>query len=235
LAWLEKRSLQRHKRVIEKEQVYWELSSYLSQEGCPICALIRHELVRFLDGLMYESVNDRGLRQHLRESGGFCAPHSRLLYCMGGVLGQSIILRDVIGTMSQRMDQLPRHKGKATPFRDRVFGLKRKCPACELEESVEEKSLEGLLESLVVEGFARRFRESDGLCLPHFSKAWTLCGDSKLRQELAVCQQRSMERMQRKLDEVIRKYDFRYQNERMDEEAGSWLRAARMVCGYFED
>lgn len=225
----------RYRRIIEKEQIYHELSAYFTQQGCPICARIGHETFRFLDGLLYESVNDRGIRWHLRESGGLCATHSQRLYKMGGVLGQSIILNDLIGTMKEKLKHLPQRRSRIPHTLASLFALKKSCPACELEIKVAKQSIDGFLESMKVEAFTERFRRSDGLCLFHFVEAWNQCDSPSVCKEVIRHQQLVMQHLQDQLQEVIRKNDFRFTHEPMNEETGSWLRAARLLSGYFDE
>ena len=54
---------------------FYDLRDALVEPGCPICRLKARVAERYLDGLLWESVNDPGMRDQVRRSLGFCHEH----------------------------------------------------------------------------------------------------------------------------------------------------------------
>ena len=56
-----------------------DLREALAQPGCALCKLVSLTVDRYLEALLWESVNDYGLRDRIRRARGFCPEHSRSL------------------------------------------------------------------------------------------------------------------------------------------------------------
>jgi hypothetical protein len=52
------------------------LAEACEQPGCPICRLVAGAILRSLESLLYECVNDAGTARRLRASRGFCTEHT---------------------------------------------------------------------------------------------------------------------------------------------------------------
>ena len=52
-----------------KHSIYYELRDALAGGDCPICQLALRVVERFLDYLIYENVNDPGIRENIRTDG----------------------------------------------------------------------------------------------------------------------------------------------------------------------
>ncbi len=46
----------------QPNSIRWELDQALKHDACPICWASQKSVQRFLDGLLYENVNDSGIR-----------------------------------------------------------------------------------------------------------------------------------------------------------------------------
>ena len=75
---------------------FYDLRDALPQSGCGVCRLKAEATERYLDGLLWESVNDPGLRHDIRRARGFCHEHAWGLVRNGASLGIAIIMRDVL-------------------------------------------------------------------------------------------------------------------------------------------
>ena len=70
----------------------WDLEHALSSEGCPICRVTQAGVARFLDALLYESVNDPDTRRRATQSLGFCNSHAwQLRSRHGSSLGTALL------------------------------------------------------------------------------------------------------------------------------------------------
>ena len=77
--------------MAEKHSPYFNLKDAFKEKHCPICYLARKAVTRYLDSLLYEGVNDHGLRNALRKSNGFCQKHFWQLVSFSDGLGTTIL------------------------------------------------------------------------------------------------------------------------------------------------
>ena len=229
---------------------YYDLRDALGQPGCPVCRLTARDAERYLDGLLWESVNDPGVRDKLREAQGFCHAHAWQLDRNGASLGVAILMHDVLGSVLGAMEGT-RFRGRpAAPVRrdqgspDRgppaaatarlVARLRAKaeCPACVQVAQMEEIYLSTLQEHLLgEEGLLDAYKASAGLCLPHFRQILTYLRDESVVSALVAAQRTLWGRLVEHLSEFIRKNDTRFRDEPWGEESDAWLRALGALTG----
>jgi hypothetical protein len=227
---------------------FYEVRDPLAQSGCPVCRLRADSAERFLDSLLWESVNDPDKRGEIRRSLGFCREHSWVLARSGASLGVAIVLRDVfqslnellMGSSFQRLPLWRRVREALMPSRPTsatgqlVARLtpQSPCGACAWVEKMEDIYLGMLVNNLLVEdGLWTAYEASDGLCLPHFRRALARTRDERVFAALVDTQRTIWERLVAHLGESIRKTDHRFQHEPWGEEAGAWLRAIAALVG----
>ncbi len=229
---------------------YYDLKDALALPGCPICRVSAEAVNRYLDGLIYEKVNDPGLRAALRESRGFCQRHAWGLVRHGAALGVAIMMRDVIRTLQKTLaesrfrslsllsftrvqealdSQQPR---ASTAEAIAALGPQSPCPICIRESEVESNLIVSFLENLQGEdGLLEIYRASAGFCLFHFRQVLARVGDESVFELIVDAQRSIWARLERQLDELIRKSDYRYSDEALGEEGTSWLRAIAATAG----
>ncbi len=236
------------KEKIQKSKFisYFDLRDSFQQPGCPICALVEKQSYRFLDGLLYERVNDTGTREGLRKSYGFCNWHAwKSLEASNCALGLGIIYEDILNRVEKRLEdiheQLPRHFG--IPFLRRLFKAKKggkqkvflrpihPCPACQNVASFEKVYLETLLDYIFEPDFERQFILSSGICFAHLSVAINRFPRHKNLQALIKMQIEKFERLRKEVSEFVRKQDYNFRDETWGAESNSWKRALEMVAG----
>lgn len=66
-----------------RDFIYHELKDNLEQDLYPICTLINKNIDRFIEGLLYESVNDIKIREDIKKSKGYCNYHAWKLESFG--------------------------------------------------------------------------------------------------------------------------------------------------------
>ena len=195
------------------------------QEGCPICHYGREAGRKYLDGVMYESVNDFGLRQRLVENMGFCAFHSQeILTFPGAKLGAAIIEQAMLKEALRRIDG-------ASPARSSLFSRGNKgahvslvpdrstCPACLHEQGAEQRAIEELLAHWD-DIWAGLLEKAGGMCFNHLMQALRLAPKST-GQTLKNMHEHLWQEIIAQLDEFIRKQDYRFRDEEISEEEGS--------------
>lgn len=226
-------------------RIYYELRDALQQDGCPVCRVVYEAGDRFVDGLLYEKVNDPGLRERIRAAQGFCSAHAWMLDRHGASLGVAIISRDVLRHLLtevgahhaekaglQRISNTLRHQD-TTDRQALIAALspQGKCPVCTVEQEIESTTCDVLLNHLSGDELLSLYRDSDGLCLPHFRHAVTRASSGVDLEKLVTAQKRIWNRLEKQLSELIRKSDYRFRHEAMGSEDASWLRAIAALSG----
>jgi len=230
--------------------IYYELRDALAEDGCPICRLALRTVERFLDYLIYENVNDPGVRADIRAARGFCNLHAWQLRDNRGASGVAIIHRDVLEKL---MEQLEAGQYQANTWRRSLnlvrttlggapaseataaliaeLGPQKPCLACRVRDNMEVVYIRNLLEFIDDPEIGGVLRRSAGLCLPHFRQALQQVPDEATFESLVEIQLNAWQRLRDELSEFIRKQDYRFRDEGMGAEGDSWIRALAQVSG----
>ncbi|MGQ9880505.1 MAG: DUF6062 family protein [Armatimonadota bacterium] len=192
------------------------LEEALQQDTCALCWLAQQRLIRRVDTLLSEHVLDPEWRQSLREGNGFCPPHAQLLLKRGQVLSLSLIAEDVLSVAPLLAAQC-----KLKVWR---------CQLCEAHAHEVTQSAERLAQMLIAEEWRARYAQSNGLCLPHLQKVLSYAR-AEVRRWLVENESQRWQRLRWQLQEVVRKHDYRFQQEPWGEEIGSWRRAFHKLYG----
>ncbi|MHB9033462.1 MAG: DUF6062 family protein [Anaerolineae bacterium] len=229
-------------------RAFYDVRDALGQPGCPICRLQRCAAERMIEVLIYEHVNDRGMRARIRKARGFCSAHTWLLDRAGAALGSAIISRDVIAEqlrildasgyearpiLSKLQEAADDDRPKAATARV-VTALKPQapCPVCARAADARGAYLAALVRHFCGEnGLYEEYLQSDGLCLAHFGLALARVPDAQTYQALVQAQKGIWAGIVRQLDEAIRKSDYRFKDEPLGEDGRAWLRALAVIGG----
>lgn len=231
---------------------YHDMRWALTQTGCPLCRLLARNADNYIDGVLWELVNDPEIRHNLNQARGYCREHAWLLVRYGASLGVAILMLDVLETVLKVLDegefapppgfslqqmwrgrnQQPQNDSGPA---DLVAGLapQSPCPVCAQMEHDKAYYLDALLAFLGdgPDSLASAYRASAGLCLPHFRLALQRVPDEETFQNLTAAQNAVWERLKVDLQEFIRKNDYRYIRESFGEEGDAWRRAIEAISG----
>ena len=200
----------------EKHMVFHELKDALSHGDCPICFLAERSVARDIDGLFHEMVNDYGVAVKLKRSGGFCEKHSEQILRTDESLGIAIIykrLLDVYIGLLQKVAAIP----KLTS-----------CPFCVTYSEAEQRYLHALLDHW--DELKESFIATSILCINHTQNALAAAGKrSKIREELLDVQTKKLGKLSAELEELCRKYDYRFKDEEWGKEKDVWQRAVKLM------
>lgn len=231
---------------------YHDMREALTQPGCPLCRLLARNADSYIDGVLWELVNDADIRHDLNRARGYCREHAWLLVRYGASLGAAILMQGVLETVLKVLDE-----GEFTappgfslqqvwrgfnhqPQTDAAqAGLAAElapqspCPVCAQMEHDKAYYLDALLAFLGQgrDSLAPAYRTSAGLCLPHFRLALQRAPDEKTFQNMVAAQKAVWERLQADLQEFIRKNDYRYIKEGFGQEGDAWRRAIEAISG----
>jgi len=87
------------------------------------------------------------------------------------------------------------------------------------------------VDGLSEEELRAAFEASGGLCVPHFIDAWQATRDSHAHDYLMRVQRATLSALLADLQELCRKFDYRFAHEPRGKEADSWTRAVRLLAG----
>ncbi|MDR5694821.1 MAG: DUF6062 family protein [Armatimonadota bacterium] len=236
-----RRQANQKKAIPGDDLIFVKVREALSFGGCPICWLANRAAQRFLDGFLYERVNDPGARKEFLTSRGFCLHHAWALQQFYDAFGVAIVYRHLLQELLQELrlfaERTPisgfRRDARESAARLRSALLpKRACPACEVARSTEETALAALLERLNDLEVQERLSTTSWLCLPHFQMGVAIAREATQIRRLAQIQVEVLQNIVGSLGEFIRKHDYRFSHEPItEEEATSWAQAIQMVVG----
>jgi len=234
----------------KRSRAYYDVRDALALPGCPVCRLRAAAAERMLDGILYEKVNDYGLRARINKARGFCAEHAWQLDRPGAALGTAIIYRDVLNELLRALEgaryvrrpfSVARMRETLDEDRPRAASAgivaalspQAACPVCARLAEARSAHLAALTQHLLGEdGLLEAYARSDGLCLPHFRQALARIQDADTFTSLVEAQAGIWRRLTGALDEAVRKSDYRFQDEPLSEEEGTaWLRALAALSG----
>ena len=221
------------KRKPEKHLPYFTvLEAFQKAKGCALCELEAAGTHRYLDSLLYESVNDPGVREDLLHSRGYCLRHAHLLLGFQDGLGTAILYQDQARLFLDFLAGLQGLSAKVLR-KDASTGWARHgtCPACRLQIEGREYHADVFLEELDHDEMRAAFETSPGLCVPHFLLALQRSHDPQRQQYLVQVEKKRFKELQGELEEFCRKHDYRFRKEGFGKEGDSWIRVVNMMTG----
>jgi len=235
---------------MSRTKSYYDLRDALTLPGCPVCRSRAGFTEQYLDRLIYENVNDPGLRRKIRQARGFCKEHAWGLVRRGAALGVSIMMHDVLGEVLRTVDGArfyafpsvsltrvqealdPKGPRSATTRFVSKLAPQTTCPVCVRVREMEEAYYSAFLDNLLDEdGLLTPYSTSDGLCLPHFRQVLKHVDREATFRALVSAQRAIWARLEEQLSEAIRKSDYRFSSEPIGEEGKAWLRALAVIAG----
>jgi hypothetical protein len=239
-------------RVARQLDPYYhqELLEAFRQPGCAVCRLSAQSAEQYFDAVLWELVNDSGVRSELNQARGYCQQHGWLLDRAGAALGTAILLRGVVKTLLDAVEANPvaevsdsawqelwsgldKSRGaKATAGLVRALSPQSPCPVCARVGVREQEALRFLLTHLDgPEALLDAYRASDGLCLDHVRKALAWVPSEAAARTLVAAQREVWQRLHGELGEFIRKNDQRFRDEAFGAEKDAWRRALEAISG----
>lgn len=227
---------------------YYNLRQAIAESGCPLCRILARFAESFIDGLLYELVNDVEMRRELRKLLGMCREHAWLLIRPGASLGVSIISQDLLNHLSRlaeagtfeppsafsffKLRSKPAAVNPATAQAVADLSPQSACPVCVYLQNIEAHYLADLITYLPDPAdLAASYRTSDGLCLRHFRLALAQISDADTFTLLVELQVAIWQRLSAELAEFIRKNDHRFTGEEIGREGDAWRRAIESLAG----
>jgi hypothetical protein len=204
-----------------KHIAYYNLLEAFEAEGCPVCSLMAQAVRKHAEWLMYEGVNDPGMRQKLIRSRGFCAQHGELMIEIGHPLGLALIYGDIVDSVSSSLTpaRRPRTAGSSSAT----------CPACGWAKESESQYLSAIADHFADKELRVRVFECRAFCLPHLEKLLELlpAPEQEVLRQAALAH---LSELGFELSEIVRKSEYRCE-EPWGPEGNAWKRAVRKISG----
>ncbi|MFA5104930.1 MAG: DUF6062 family protein [Candidatus Margulisiibacteriota bacterium] len=198
------------KKII-KHTLFYKLEEALHLEECPVCYMTARNVVRHIDYLFYENVNDPGVNKEIIASQGFCKRHSEMILQTRQSSGIAIIYKRIIDGLIK------------TNYGDSQGG----CPICENEKRAYDRYCETFVNHWH-EGISKAYDGPSVLCMTHFRQITKLMKSKECREMLQNMQTKKLEELSAELEEYSRKFDYRFASEQEGHEKGSWSRAVKL-------
>lgn len=223
--------------TVKKGSIHYDLLELMQGETCPVCRLIARHVARYLDTISYEAVNDVTIRDKLRAALGFCPTHAWQWLELNNGLATAIIYQDVLRELRRRLEGLeppssgPLGLGKR---KGNLSGLApaAPCPACELRDEAAAHTLHTFAQVFSDVDFSDAYQRSRArLCLVHLRDVLALITDPAIFRRLVNIERDILEFTDGQLAELIRKYDYRFRDEKVGDEAGAPTRAVKRLAG----
>jgi hypothetical protein len=221
-----------------RDTTYFELVEALQGDGCALCHLGQRTVRRWLDAILFESVNDPSIQENLKATQGFCPGHSELLISQTNSVGTAILYGAILDDLSKTLAVGANASGGWRERLTRPTTREEKrlpppgvaCPACEQRDEATARYLKPMATLHKDEELYAAFAAGSGFCVPHLRQAMTTLKGEAL-EWLLQHQRERWEALRAELAELIRKNDYRYQHEGFGLERDSWIRAVRAVKG----
>lgn len=223
---------------------YFDLLEAFGQPGCAICTLTLRNVHQTLDSLLYEYVNEPETNDAFRQSRGLCGEHSwQLRQFKSTVVGVSILYEAVLDevlkiveratvTPQSRVARLlgTQNEQSASRLADQLEP-ETPCLACETLQQSEARYCQIIRQQLGDTRLQHAYRDSDGLCLPHFRQLLREASGSEHIELLIAMQRDIWAKLKDEVNLFITKNDFNHAGEPIGAEGTSWQRAIVRMAG----
>ncbi len=220
-------------------RTYHDLLEAFGQDGCAVCRLAARSVSSFLSSISNEGgLTDPEVRDRIRASHGFCNEHAHQWRREQHLLGTAILYEDLLDHLATELQALRFQKrgrlGNPFAARERArvaLAAHRECAACRLLADTEQRMVAAVLSGLRAEEFRAAYARSGGLCVPHLRVALAEAPDEDLFATLADLAVARHKALAEQLREIIRRHDYRHNEEPSGAERGAAARAVRHTVG----
>jgi hypothetical protein len=229
---------------VETSFGYHDLIQAFGEPGCAVCKLALRDVYRHLDSMLYEYVTEPETNDRFRGSRGLCNAHSwQLRQFKTTVLGVSIlyeavldeVLKIVDGSAMRPQSKLARWLGGQSEDSPAHLADELEpdlpCSACTMLEQGETRSLQILRQHIGEAELKQAYRNSEGLCLPHFRQLLRATNGSAHAPLFLSIQRDIWTRLKDEVTLFIAKNDYQHKGEPVGLEGTSWQRAIARMSG----
>lgn len=201
-------------------QAYFDLIEAFAEPGCAVCRLALQDVHRFLDALLYEYTTDYDVYQMFRRSRGLCNFHTaQLAQYPGNAPGITVLVHGALDEVLKILDKSPVKAAGSAALR-RLLSFQPEgdaealanslesaapCAACEKLHDAEHRYLTILRDHPADKRLLTAYRNSPGLCLPHFRSLLRLAPAPEHLTLLMTTQKHIWTRLKSELETFLQK------------------------------
>ena len=202
---------------IDRHMPFFRLLDAARQPGCPLCRMIRADTRRRLESILYESVNDVGVRDRWRAARGYCHRHAWILAEFQDALGTAILYEDVVSFYGARL---------------LTEGVGEKCPLCRAEATDLENRIAVLEQSWDDDELRSAIETGDGLCGPHVRAVLRQVRCAPVREALLRVSAARLQQLAVELRQLIESCDYQHAPPTDERIKQAWRRAIEHLVGW---
>lgn len=211
-----------------------------SDTRCCVCVFAAEVVVRFIDNLFYENVNDVATRDRIRRSTGFCRYHAQLISDQADALGTAIILHDVVRST---MREIERGRFADAPPSNPLLRLfdnrserreEEPCIVCVAEAGSVDLALDGLCRLVTGQAGLDLFERSHGLCIPHFRRGAGRHGSRPCWPRILEVERRTLGELAAQLKRLADSYDYQSTDAQGPEVRRSWREGLNITSSWID-
>jgi hypothetical protein len=214
------------------------------KKECFLCTLEDEIEKRYMDTYLSELVMDAPSRENIVESRGFCNYHSYKILVAASKPessdghGIALVMGSIIERLIQDLQKQRKSNYHRYDFRE-LLTNENKCPACVHISDFTEMYAKTVVELLTSshEEFSTLFKESDGLCVPHFVRLMQLTkaitheqGRGVMETEMEV-EEKNLLRLNSALSEYIRRLSYEFSAKDREATGDSALKSVEKIAG----
>jgi hypothetical protein len=227
---------------------YFELIETFPKPGCAVCNLLRVDVERCVDGMVYGFMDTDEMRAAFSAARGLCGEHGWMLKQnkFGNVLGIAKLYAATLGEVLAIIDSTPIQSAPAQSRIERLIIGERRSGAAPLADELEPAAgcmvCERIDEREAVyaamfdrfrldERFRTAFDQSDGLCLPHFRTILRALTDPARVDAVIKIQSRIWADLKAQVEAFAAKQNYERIDDLTEAEGASWVQAIADMSG----
>ncbi|MCE4606295.1 MAG: DUF6062 family protein [Desulfurococcales archaeon] len=195
----------------------------LKKRYCPICTILSNYEVSILESILYERVNDPGVRREFIGSMGLCKHHAWLIVELSEKstlvdnLGPSLLYRDVL----------------ALYIRQDLHSKRETCPICREVASYEKMIVNWVSQCIDTSDWFRSLYSHGKavFCDKHYHMIVSQMRNPHAIEEFKSIQREKLITILNRIDSYISKKDYRSKQEIGEEEVYAWIDALQALKG----
>lgn len=139
---------------------YYTVMETMNKEECPVCSLMKKAMGQYFEHLIHDAFSDEEFILEFRARYGFCHEHAHQFRSYNNGLAAGSTYRYMLILLIEELKS-----GKHRYFKKEI---KPDCPACAHMKEKEKDFLFIIQEYCDEPAFHEKFKESPGLCAPHY-------------------------------------------------------------------
>ena len=150
---------------VAQDIVEARLLDALAGSDCPICVIRRRVATRYFDGILWESVNDPGVRAELSVARGYCPTHASEVLAAdtrqaGGGAGAATLYASIVGSRIPELREVASAADRSVARATAAAARPARCPCCAVVQGAVSGAVAHIVEHLSMPAWKARVAAS---------------------------------------------------------------------------